>query len=153
MVESLNWANFRTQPQTVSQQPQTQVTQNNATNNTAPAKPLESPKKKTNLGKYIGMPVGALSLGAYTGINIKKVLADPQFKEIVNMLVSSDLAAKFEIPTKEFEDIITKIMKMGAKALPVIVGVVGLFAGLGIGAIVDATINHVRNKKAQKVDA
>ena len=126
---------------------------------------------KTNAGKYTGMGVGAAA-GAGFGIKVyhdvtktikeagnefengvKDVLGDT-LTSIKNRFsnLAQDTGTAVENNIDEITEMSMKMTQKAFKVVPVILGLGGLLAGLGLGAITDGIINHTRAKKADNTE-
>ena len=122
---------------------------------------------KTNAGKYIGMGVGTAA-GAGFGLKvyhdvtkaineagndlengIKDVLEDT-FTSIKNRFsgLAQNTGTAVETNIDEVTEMSMRMVGKVFKVVPVVLGLGGLLAGLGLGAITDGIINHTRAKKA-----
>lgn len=117
----------------------------------------------TNVGKYAGMGVGAAAGTGY-GLKVynaaKKALQEVDANQIFEdtfTTMKENLDKQFgepiEMATEEYVEACTKASKRAAKVGVGVLGIGGLLAGLGIGAIVDGVINHNRAKNAEKTEA
>lgn len=107
---------------------------------------------KTHAGRYVGMGVGALVGAGYPLYILREVQKDkPFFKKVLvrcrqefkNGLAQSGVdVSNLKMSAKS----VSKVLK----GIPVVTGAITLLVGLGVGAIVDGIINHVRAKKADK---
>ena len=125
----------------------------------------EGSYKTSNIGKSVGLGVGAIIPGGYglrfinnvnKSVSLKKILVKYLDFGVTSFSSNSsvkDFLDSIEVSRQDYRKSRYKVISRGLKILPVVLAAAGMLVGLGIGAVADCIIDkfHAKKTKTDKV--